>query len=110
MYNIFTTLLTLAQHCMNVIQMFCVCWDGIADPIVAFVRKDGYMEAKRNKNVTVLKCIALPSLALPIALAHAIALVALENPCRVLLGLHGNSTERFILKNLCRLESMFWQC
>ena len=29
-----------------------------------------------------------------------------ENPCRVLLGLHGNSTERFILKNLYCLECM----
>ena len=27
-----------------------------------------------------------------------------ENPCRVLLGLHGNSTERFFLKNLYCLE------
>ena len=27
-----------------------------------------------------------------------------ENPARVLLGLHGNSTERFLLKNLYCLE------
>ena len=27
-----------------------------------------------------------------------------ENPARVLLGLHGNSTERFLLKNLCCLD------
>ena len=27
-----------------------------------------------------------------------------ENPCRVLLGLHGNSTERFLIKNLICLE------
>ena len=29
-----------------------------------------------------------------------------RSPCRVLLGLHGNSTEGFFLKNLCCLECM----
>ena len=37
-----------------------------------------------------------------------ITMQPLENPCRVLLGLHGNSTERFFLNNLYCLEFKVW--
>ena len=33
-----------------------------------------------------------------------------ENPFRVLLGLHGNSTEVFFLKSLYRLEHTWYAC
>ena len=29
LYNVGPTSSTLVRHCINVIQMFCVCWDGL---------------------------------------------------------------------------------
>ena len=48
LHNIFTT--TLAQLCINCIQMFCVCWHGTgsysaADQMLAWCRADVAVDA-----------------------------------------------------------------
>ena len=49
LYNVGSASKTLGQRCINVIQMFCVCWAGVLSLIVHFTNVRSMLGQRRRR-------------------------------------------------------------